>query len=112
MSTEFTCTLHMVRYDSNEAIPMEQRTPVEMDGEFQYIGEQIIYFSAFFEPMGGVWVWKTDQNGKTLKDKKLTRYVEQEIGDAAMAIACQNRTAVEPEDFTWTYTKKVVEEWS
>ena len=105
-------TLHVVEYDSNENIPMEQRCPVRMEGEFTRNGEKAIYFHSFFEPMGGVWIWETTPEGKVISSDRMQDVRFRSVGDMAMSIAFHNREAVHPQDFHWTYTKKVVEEWS
>lgn len=111
-TSHLSVTLHVVEYDDNESIPMEQRTPVRMEGEFTRDGETPIYFHSFFEPMGGVWIWETTPEGKIISSDRMRDERFRGVGDMAMSIAFRNRTATLPEDFNWTYTRKVVEVWS
>ena len=110
---EYTCTLHVVEYVEDESIPVARRMPVHMTGDFAYRDGTLMHFQALFEPMSGMWIWETNADGKKLSNTVMRddpRFYD--IEEAAMRVACENRTAVHPQDFKWTYTKKVVEEWA
>jgi hypothetical protein len=103
--------LHAISYYEDD-FTGAVRTPREMEGKFSRNGEPPVCFLAMFEPMGGIWVWETTPEGKVIQGDKMRDPRFSGVGDMAMSIAFHNSIAIAPEDFKWTYTKKVVEEWS
>ena len=103
--------LHAISYYEDD-FTGAVRTPREMEGKFSRNGEPPVCFLAMFEPMGGIWVWETTPEGRVISHDMIDDMKFVDVGDMAMSIGMHNSTAVHPQDFKWTYTKKVVEEWA